>query len=308
MPDSFPSKDISLERIVEIASIFRGSELRGMSAEQIDELLNLIYPALIFNPVIYDHGHICYRARRCPVEGWPNVRNCLNPPEGCADFGRASLPHEPVIYSSWNLPTALDEIGAMVGDTVQIVGINVVGGKSINHYAIGDFQRYQNSGRSLWDDPEGGSIYRRMQREQNAIYSKALYVDSLLAELFASKYAKQHELRVTAHVASTIFRSNLGIVYPSVRAPHSMNIAMHRNLFNSHCQVIYSEVLRIKQLWGYSMYAVERLRWSTGFHSDGTIDWSRVDAPKVPRGKYGSPEPPAETPGWIDPSSQPTKY
>lgn len=137
MTPSNTSLGTSLDRIAELAAMLRGVELRGMPPEKLDELLRAIISNYVLTTIDYDHQQICYRARRCrSADGWPNINNCLNPPAGSEDFGRASLPREPVLYSSWNFTTALDEVGALVGDVVQIVGFNAVGGKTVCHAMV----------------------------------------------------------------------------------------------------------------------------------------------------------------------------
>lgn len=82
-----------------------------------------------------------------------------------------------------------------------------------------------------------------------------------------------------------------------------MNIAIHRKLFNSHCQVVHTAVLRVKQFLGHSIYDLEVLRSSTGFRPDGTIDWDQKAEPPMRIGKYGTLEPPQDVKGWRDPSA-----
>lgn len=189
-----------LEELSDIVALLRGADLRGLSVEKLQSRLTSVLQHYRISPVLYDHRQICYRARRCKNEkAWPNINDCLNPQNGSPEYGRASLPNQSVLYSSWNMHTALDEINAQAGDVVQVVGFNVVPGNQVLLQKVGDIERFQNSGRCLFDDPPGQNIMKQFQITDPETYRASLLIDSLLAELFSKSTARDHEYMITAH-------------------------------------------------------------------------------------------------------------
>lgn len=296
------SDDKSLERLSELASILRGSDLRGISEARLDEILESVLQGYFFQVSTYDHRQLCYRARKCQNKaGFDNLADCLNPPRGSAEFGRASLPFELVIYSSWNIPTALDEISAMPGEFVQVTAFNAVPGVQTKMAKIGDLQRRANSGRTLFPDLPDDSKFQQWRASNPSTYQRALYIDCLLAEIFTSASTRHVEYRISAKFAATTYTRGFGLIYPSVRSPHAMNIAHHRSMFDGGCQVLFTQVLEIEEFLGYSIYGFNRLKFSSVFRPDGGIEWGSVNLPMPNKGAFGAPEPLDNLYGWRPP-------
>jgi hypothetical protein len=143
----------ALDAVREATWTLLGANQRNVPFSSFKHYIQLVLESYQQFPVRYDHRQICFRARKCdesPVYG--NVKQCLNPPGGARRFGRASRPNQEIIYSSWNIPTALDEIDAKEGDVVQVIGMNLRSSKSLLLHIIGDIERFNNSGRRLHED------------------------------------------------------------------------------------------------------------------------------------------------------------
>jgi hypothetical protein len=108
------------------AAQLRGADQRSVSNQKLEALLEAIHGCYLHFPTTYDYRQIFYRVRKCDsADGWLSLVDCLNPPLGSPNYGRASMPREPILYGSLNLWTALDEIDASEGDFVQVVGFHV---------------------------------------------------------------------------------------------------------------------------------------------------------------------------------------
>lgn len=288
-----------LERLSELAALLRGADLRGMSQSKLDELLQLILAGYEIQVTRYNHRQLCFRARLCRNgKPYPTLHDMLNPPGEMSSFGRANTPGSPVVYSSWNIPTALDEIGAKSGDVVQVIGFNVVPGLELPMAIIGDLQRRYGSGRALFPDGAGETSLRKMLTKDPDAFVRCLYIDSLLSEIFSSVSDKHYQYRVSANVAESLYRQGLAVLFPSVRLPHAMNLAYPRNLFDSHCQVLFAEMIQVEQFLGYGIYTLQVLASSSTFARDGSISWGDMNLPIPEIGSFGGPEPPGEVFGW----------
>lgn len=119
-----------------------------------------------------------------------------------------------------------------------------------------------------------------------------------MAELFRKKSDVPNDHLLTATVASTFYRGGLSVLYPSVRTQHALNLAATASVFDETFQVLLAEVHRIDKYHGHGIYETTRLRQSTKFAPDGTIDWSQWVTLQVRPGACGTPEPAPGTIGW----------
>jgi hypothetical protein len=284
------------------AAQLRGADQRSVSNQKLEALLEAIHGCYLHFPTTYDYRQVFYRVRKCDsADGWPSLVDCLNPPLGSPNYGRASMPREPILYGSLNLWTALDEIDASEGDFVQVVGFNVVPGEKMVAGHIGDLTKCKNSGSTTLGNSPIAMFVREIARLTPIGFHRGAYVDGLLSELFSAQTSKHYDYRITAMFAKSIFDSGQGLIYPSVRTRHAMNLALHRQLFDANFQILFSQVLQIRHYFGYSTYDLGSKRYSTAFSENGVIDWQQNMKPSLEVGPYDFSEAPFDLSGWRPP-------
>ena len=140
----------SLSRLSLLAAELRGSNLRSRSPEEIHERLKELLEQYSFIGVNYTHETVFCRGRICPSsEGFSNLSDLIYPTPPKPQYGRANLPGGQTLYAAVNKNIVLDEIGAMAGDYVQVIGVRVRSDKTLPIVLIGEYQSVLNSGRSL---------------------------------------------------------------------------------------------------------------------------------------------------------------
>lgn len=287
-----------LDELVELAAQLRSPEIRGFAEDEARDLLARFQTAYQPQMVNYQENCIWFRAVKCSAEGFQSLHRCIYLPSGSPNLGRANLKNRPVLYAAWNVNTALEEVRAETGDYVQLIGFNVQPGRLARCVNLGDIQRRQNSGRSLFDDPSGDIRINNMVKHNPQKYQLCLYIDTVLAELFRRQSDVPADHFLTATVADAFHRGNISVLYPSVRTMHALNIAIPGCVFDDTFQVLLAEVHHINRNFGDGIHLTTRLKQSTTFAKDGTIDWSEWMSLNTRIGKYGALEPAPGTVGW----------
>lgn len=288
----------TLDELVELAAKLRSPAIRGLSEDKARDLLAQFQADYQPQLVTYQENCIWYRAVKCSAEGFPSLHRCIYLPGGSPNLSRANLKNRPVLYAAWNVTTAFDEIRALTGDFVQLIGFNVQPGRVAHCVNLGDIQRRQNSGRSLFDDPHGDSRIAYMLKHDPHRYQQCLYIDSVMAELFRRQVEIPSDHFLTATVADAFHRGNISVLYPSVQTMHALNIAIPGCVFDDTFQVLLTEVHHINRNFGDGIHHTTRLKQSTRFATDGTIDWSEWTSLNTWIGKHGAQEPAPGTIGW----------
>ncbi len=262
------------DEVCAAAEALLGANLQARSEEwiraQLAVMLKIYKPTAIGRNI----DQTWYRARLCETAaGFASLNQVLYRPAAQAGFGRANLPGHPVFYGSWNVPITMDEIGAQVGDYVQVVSCRIQQGHELPCLVVGEYQSMEFSGGSLINSRLTESVFSRQRDSDIATFRTQVYLDSVLAQLFRREATRPHEYKATAIFASIMHRTGAGLMYPSVRLPGGINIAVPAAEFDRLFEVISTSVKRITRCYGYGLYEVEGTRDSCDFDPEGVIRW-----------------------------------
>jgi RES domain len=224
-----------------------------------------------------DYAQLWCRARLClNNEPFSDLSRLLYPPDGSPDFGRAQYRGSKVLYASWNDHTALEEIGTTVGDLVQIVHCRVRSPLQLTCQVVGELQFFHASGRSQIRAGPAAEFLHKERREKPYEFLASVLFDSVLAETFRKPVKRSYEYKVSAAYAEWYYQSGGGLIYPSVEHLGAMNLAVPANIFDTKFEVLSTSVFRVIDYVGYGIFNLRLERFSSGFHPDGTIDWSKT--------------------------------
>jgi hypothetical protein len=197
----------------------------------------------------------------------------IYPENGSPNFGRANLPHFPVLYASWNIRTVLDEVGAEQGDYIQVIALRPIPGIQIPCHIVGEYQSIINSGGSLINSRNLEQYVNNLLGEHDPNWDRILYVDSFLAEAFRQMVKNPLEYKTTAIFSHRFYMDAGGIMYPSVESPRGINLAVPAEVFDRHFEVLFTDVYYVERFYGYSVYEVTSVKHSSKFATDGEINW-----------------------------------
>jgi hypothetical protein len=263
----------AFDKKVKIATRLREADLGSISAEALrEDLLKLLDGYLILG-VPRSAQQVWYRARKAKTEeGYACLTELVYPKGGNTSYGRANLPGSSAMYGSLSIPTVFDEKDVEQGDIVQTITFRPIVGSMVPCHIVGNYRSFHNCGRCLIHDPKTEAILGQMQAKVPDAFLSAVFVDSFLAEFFGRINTVSYNYKLSA-VYAELLMTNGGVIFPSVKNPGGMNLAIPSALFDSTFEVITTEVFKVQNAWGYGLYAPKPLRRSCDFDTDGNIDW-----------------------------------
>ncbi|WP_240222964.1 RES domain-containing protein [Rheinheimera hassiensis] len=213
-----------------------------------------------------------YRARPCENEKkFNNLHEIIYPKGGSDKFGRAQLPQSEVLYASWNLPTALEEINAKRGDLVQLITLRARSYSKIICGLVGQLQYYYTTGRTLL---RTGPAVKQIEDISNSPeWLQKLFIDSFIADAFRKKVENNYEYKISAIYAEKLHKAGGGLIFPSVKHAGAMNIAIPSHTFDAKCEVLDTHLIRIVNYFGYGIYGYKCIGYSSVFRANGDIEW-----------------------------------
>ena len=282
-----------------VAAELRKSSTDGSSE---DEILKL-FRTLSGGPgvgISRSHHQLWWRARICKSrDGYSSIYEMLYPPTGSTDYGRASLKGSRTLYAGWNRRVALDEIHAKEGDVVQLITLRVKDPIQFPCAIIGELQAVWNSGRSLINSEKIEQAIRTGIDAQDPGMFYDLFVDSLISEIFRAPILDSTQYITSAVIANHLLCSGHGgIMYPSVRSAHSINLAVASEAFDSNFEVLGSEVMEIIANHGYGLYIPKLLKQTWELETDGTFKWDSARVPPITEGRRRDTLIPPDFKGW----------
>ena len=275
-PSPKPSRRVDLPRMMERLHALRGAHLRAYDLDDIDQKYKEAVGtySMVGGGII--PGMLWYRGRVVPAEGLPNLHECIYRKDQ-RGFGRANTPGQPVFYGSRNHTTVLAKLRPARGDCVQVIAARVREGMQLKSVTIGEIEHCYNAGRSVsgYDHVvDGVDEMLRGSGDQDELLGRVL-CDAFLAEQFGREVNDDlHDYKLTAVVAQGPIQSGGALLYPSVRLPGGLNIAVGGEAFNQYFEVLYTWLYQVERYLGYGVYSVALKRESCAFAADGAIDWN----------------------------------
>lgn len=264
----------TMEQLFNLSELLRGTVQSGRSHSVIRERLREFLRNHDILGIGRSADQIWWRARRCDDQKpYSSLNKMIYPPNGTPDFGRAHLPNVPTLYASWNLPTALSEIGAQPGDMVQVITLRPIEKAEIPCHIVGEFRCYHASGSSLVNSTKTTNHIQTLQHANQEKYLRSIFIDSVISELFRIQAKRPYEYKITATYADLILKAKGGIMFPSVENDYAINLAVPAAIFDSQFEVLFTEVYEIKETYGFGLYQLKTLHSSREFVENGDINW-----------------------------------
>ena len=221
-------------------------------------------------------GNIFWRARVAAERPWPAVSEMAYPPAPIARPGRLNDEHSPCLYAATRVNTALTEISVQAGDFVQIAGFRVKLETPLRIAVVGELYHVHKMGylRLVGTDP-GRSMSRYLNQLGFERGERVLYIDAFLASLLADADLKQTDYILSRAVASMIYRNAEidGIMFPSVRDVHGMNLALKPSPFDSKVHPVCCLHARVQKLRSFGFVDYEVTSEAERVSTDGILHW-----------------------------------
>ena len=270
-----------------VAERLLGANLRTKSIGEISAALNELMSSHRRVNVELSDNMIWFRARTCQnSKPFDNLSEVLYHKVGSPDIGRANNKGARVLYASWNIATALDEIGANQGDIVQLALVRPRRGVPAKFLSVGDLKNFHHTGRPLNRLPQLTDDLKQLKSADLHTFLRAVLVDAILSELFRTPGNQLRDYRITSAFAHLAYSLGCGVIYPSVEVHNSLNFAIEAPAFNAACEVVETCYLEVTSVAGYGLFEYQVLNRTCAYGLDGEIDWSVRSLRKIP----GSPE------------------
>ncbi len=272
----------------------------GLSRADVAVLFNQLVGSYHLLGMSRSHHQTWYRARVCDQgEVFHNVHQMIYPKNGSSSFNRASFPGAKVLYAGWNYRLALEEIGAKAGDTVQLVRLRVKPPIEFRCAIIGEYQAIFNSGRSIINSEKSELAFQDSLRMHPAYVFAQAFVDSAIAEIFRIKPDGPKDYLVSATIAEDfILNRAQGLMYPSVRTAHCVNLAVRAEEFDKNFEVLDTMVFKVLGYHGYGLYALEPVINTCEISADGAFLWDSKRVITSTLGPRRDEQIPADFVGW----------
>jgi RES domain len=264
----------TLEELQSIAESIRGTNLRARSHAEVEAQLNRLIGSHEAVGIARTVDQTWYRARPALNEhGFSNVSELIHPKDGSPNYGRASMPNQSVLYASWNLLTALEEVRAEPGQFVQLISLRVRSGIQFPCEILGECHSVFQSGGSLINSRILEHGIRQCMSQPNSRVHERVFVDAFLAEQFSRRAEHHSEYKVTATYAHRVLQARRGLMFPSVQAQHNINLAISASDFAESFEVMGSLLVRIERYAGYGLFITRLVRQTHTIDKTGNFVW-----------------------------------
>jgi hypothetical protein len=181
-----------------------------------------------------------------------------------------------MLYVSFTTFTAMKEVGAQVGDYLQMIGYSMNKDRPLRTLILGEFTNIHKRGQ--------GNLPGDINAKLNDILNKMgfepglsfVFMDAFLSGIFADQ--KMAEVgymhsRILASLLFELYPNIEAIHYPSVARGGAMNLAIKPAAADNALQIAGTSVLRIENQYDHGLYRFTVLRNAAGFSMEGSIDW-----------------------------------
>ena len=221
-------------------------------------------------------GSDYWRARLTGEHPWSFLNEMIYPPPEQAGLNRLNDRNVPCLYAAKCIETALQEIEVNEGDLVQLVGFRVKPEAGIRIAVIGELLHvYKRGYLNLTGIDPGGSIGKFLNGMDQWRAQQVLYIDAFLSKLLADENAKSDLYIRSRSIAAMIYRNmeTDGIIFPSVRDPLGMNIALRPATVDSKMRAVCSIHVRITRIRAFGFIEYEVISEVERTLPDGRFSW-----------------------------------
>lgn len=262
------------DRLKSIAATLLTGAQRGIAPEEARSLFRELCAEYSMPGITRSCHQVWFRARLCEHrDGFSNVKQMIYPESGSLSYGRASMPGAKILYAGWNPRLALEEISAKTGQFVQTIALRVRAPLDFPCAIVGEHQSIFNSGVSIIGSQKLEAGFQAEYTAENPLTYPQVFVDSVLAEIFRSPSKDPATYVASAAIADQVLSHRQGLMYPSVRTMHAVNLAVRAEDFDETFEVLYSSVSRVNAYHGYGLYDLEPIRQTCAIDQSGEFDW-----------------------------------
>lgn len=229
-----------------------------------------------------------------------NLHDLIYPQKPKGKYGRLNPPDKSVFYASWNRATVLDELSPAPGQTLQFITCRTRSDKAVIALVIGAYEQYYRSGRHTYPATElEGYLSNFFYTTPDDRIKIILYVDAFFASLF--RVADNSMYPLTSALASRMFSTDTpcGVIYPSVRANSSMNLAVPDWVFDQCFEVLTTDFGVTSKVYGHGIYDIDQHPPTHVFDHHGNISWEPSINIRLPTHSFQSGHTfPIDYPSW----------
>ena len=210
----------------------------------------------VLSPLACHRSHTIYRARKCENDApYTDLKKDLyNPP---VPSGRAfAEEYIPILYASSSFQTALSEIGAKIGDLVNVMQLSYEAIKDNIFWFVGQLGHFYKSYElSRYIGDEGASQFHAYIGDQRAVNS-LVYKDLLFNEVFSELSTEQDDYVLNRFLINAVREkvpSNSdfsGVVFKSCKDSPGTNFA----IFGEAIEMLEPKMVNLVRITGVDDY------------------------------------------------------
>lgn len=247
------------------------------NSEFIREKLNLILDHYQVINYEFQYNSAFWRARKCNDQnGFDNISELGPPPKHLTREGRLNEINDPILYTSTNKFSVLNEINAKEGDHIHTVAYMQRADHTICCATIGEITHINRWGSGLTSEAVGNLLNELMKNMPHDFGKSFVFTDAFLSSLLKDENAKHANYIHSRILANLIFSRNPkldAIAYSGVALESSRNYAIKPSSADRSLQMEASFVLKITKKYKYGMYDFQILKNAEGIEFDGKFIW-----------------------------------
>lgn len=210
-----------------------------------------VWPALTLDPRLD-----FYRARKLdgrePFTDLSQLKAL--PAKKVKSYGRCHSPGKSVLYASLNLQTIYAEIGAELGDLIQVIRFKPKA-EGVHAATVGEVDYVRRYGKSPFF-PDLEKMVEELWGEMSELERLRFnYTDAFLSAKFRKPVKYPYEYKVTSAFSDVIYEQGVNaFFYPSVSHLGGLNIAIKGDIFDEYFEVQESFAVEIIESLGFGIY------------------------------------------------------
>lgn len=184
--------------------------------------------------------------------GFSSLRDVLAPPADKTRAGRVNHEHEPKLYISARLETALAEVEAREGTHYHAIAFMSQGQSPVRLAVVGEHHHVLRKDflASFGYDPNE-TIKEGLRSQGDIRATRIAFADAMMADILSDPDARAKEYIPSRGLADAlVYHARAeGILFPSVRHDHGQNISIDPRAASRSLKVVASTVLRVDKVW-----------------------------------------------------------
>lgn len=270
-------------KVIELNSLnrFRNDLFDATTEDTIEKLIEWYLES--FGGVNFKFGYNqpIIRARICPTgNGFNHSSDLHSPPPEITNIGRMNEKGCPMFYGAYHIGTALAEINAKEGDTVQVAQFQLPNKSDsrMRCLAIGEVYNAYHGIRTISESmfDEIRKLLGRLGKDNIQGMLSYIYMDAFSAELLNDTSASEKDYIYSRILSKLLLRKHPeidGLIYPSAKILGTANISLRPESVVEKAKLVSTQVFKIKRLYHYGFCDFDLIKQAKGETPDGRIVW-----------------------------------